>query len=86
MFYNIEYRSVIEVNTDPQRRCYNGCYAKSEVYKLPWQVIEYEVSADRVEQKLMHWRNLNEFAVKQRGACANSEYRKVNLGETLCIK
>ena len=83
MFYNIEYRSVIEVNTDPQRRCYNGCHAKSELQKLPWQVMEYEVSADRVEQKLMNWRNLNEFAVKQRGENADTEYRKVSIGETL---
>ena len=30
-------RKQIEVNTDPQRRCYDGCHAKSEMVLTDWE-------------------------------------------------
>lgn len=35
--YQIECRKKIEVNTDPQRRCYDGVHARSEMRWTEWQ-------------------------------------------------
>ncbi len=35
--YTVVVRKRVEVNTDPQRRCYNGCYFSSEMTWTPWQ-------------------------------------------------
>lgn len=34
--YTLWVRQQIEVNTDPQRRCYNGCHAKSKMVWTDW--------------------------------------------------
>lgn len=36
-------RRKVEINTDPQRRCYNGCHAKSESWWTAWEDL-FEVS------------------------------------------
>ena len=43
--FTIERRRSIEVNTDPQRRCYNGCHASSEIRWTEWDWIDLEVPA-----------------------------------------
>lgn len=35
--YRIGCRKKIEVNTDPQRRCYNGCHFSSEIVWGEWE-------------------------------------------------
>lgn len=67
-------RRQIEVNTDPQRRCYNGCHAKSELRWTEWETLEHPVP-DRVEERLAFWRDLNDYAVSQRGPSAKSEFK-----------
>lgn len=66
------------VNTDPQRRCYDGCHFSSELVWAQWEVIESQrflrPGAD-LEQRLKFWRELNEYAVSQRGENARCEYR-----------
>lgn len=62
------------VNTDPQRRCYNGCHFRSEYQWTAWETFE-RVAADRVEARLEFWRNLNNYAVSQRGEGAICEYK-----------
>lgn len=37
MSYELHIRRGIEYNTDPQRRCYNGCHASSEVVWSEWE-------------------------------------------------
>lgn len=73
--YTIEYRRQVEVNTDPQRRCYNGCHARSELRWTKWEPLNSGVPAEGVERKLAFWRDLNDYAVSQRGASARREFR-----------
>ena len=77
MTYTVEIRKYVEVNTDPHRRCYNGCHFSSEIRALPWEAIESGVRQERVEDKLRFWRELNAYAVSQRGESAKAEYRAV---------
>ncbi len=70
----IEHRALIEVNTDPQRRCYYGVHAKSGMRWTRWEELE-DVAPERVEARLKFWRELNEYAVSQRGEGAKKEFR-----------
>ena len=74
----IETRTKMEVNTDPQRRCYNGCHAKSEMRWTAWEVLDSNIPDNNVERKLKFWVELNEYAVSQRGESARKEFRVVN--------
>ena len=73
-------RTRVLVNTDPQRRCYNGCHFSSELLWTAWGVLEY-VSEDKVERKLKFWRELNDYAISQRGESARSEYKAILISE-----
>jgi hypothetical protein len=73
----IEQRKITLVNTDPQRRCYNGCYASAEYQWTHWDQIELNVPEEKVEERLTFWRELNDYAVSQRGPSAKGEYRAV---------
>lgn len=64
-------RRKILINTDPQRRCYNGCHAKSELVWSQWEVVTYNGN----EEKLTFWKELNDYAVSQRGEGARCEYK-----------
>lgn len=75
--FTIERRRSIEVNTDPQRRCYNGCHASSEIRWTEWDWIDLEVPEEKVEAKLAGWRELNDYAISQRGESARCEFRAV---------
>ena len=72
---NIESRSRQLINTDPQRRCYNGCHYSSELVWTPWEVLESEVAPERVERRLEFWREMNVIAVDGRGEGAKREHR-----------
>lgn len=75
--HSIETRRRIEVNTDPQRRCYNGCHARSELQWTEWDWIDLEVPEEKLETRLKFWRDLNDYAVSQRGESAKREFRAV---------
>lgn len=77
--FNIERSSTVEVNTDPQGRCYNGCHFSSELVGTPWEVLEHEVTEDKIERRLEFWRDLSAYAVSQRGNSAHTNYRKVEI-------
>ena len=74
---DIEVRHRREINTDPQRRCYNGCHFSSELVWTPWEVIVPDIAEEKVADALVFWRSLNDYAVSQRGESARSEYRAV---------
>ena len=76
MTHIIRMRNRIEVNTDPQRRCYNGCHFKSELRWTPWETLEF-TTAIKAEARLRFWRELNDYAVSQRGESARSEFEIV---------
>ena len=67
----IEHRKRILVNTDPQRRCYNGCHFSSELIWTEWETLESVGS----EGRLKFWQELNDGAVAARGESARSEFR-----------
>lgn len=77
MGLNLEVRRKVLVNTDPQRRCYNGAHFKSELQDTEWEVLEYDVPEDRREARLEFWQDLNDYAVSQRGKGAKREFRFV---------
>lgn len=55
----VQYRKKIEVNTDPQRRCYDGCHASSEFVWTDWRIIcTYNVKAD-AEDSMATFRRIN---------------------------
>lgn len=71
-------RRRVLVNTDPQRRCYDGAHFSSELQWTAWAVLEsmryLKPGADPVE-RLGFWRELNDFAVSQRGEGARCEFK-----------
>ena len=71
--FTIEHRRLVEVNTDPQRRCYYGVHAKSEFHWTTWEVLESNVKPERIE----FWQDLNDYAVRERGKGAKKEFRLV---------
>lgn len=73
--YTIEYRRLTIVNTDPQRRCYNGCFARSELRWTGWESLDSGVPADAIERRLAFWHRLNDYAVRDRGPSACWEFR-----------
>lgn len=75
--FNIEHRHIRTVNTDPQRRCYNGCHYSSEQVWSEWGVIEYEVPIHKVNRRMEFWQEINGYAVSQRGDSARKEFRTV---------
>ena len=75
--YTIRTRSSHLVNTDPQRRCYNGAHAKSELQWPAWWDLAYGVKEDDLERSLTFWRELNDYAISQRGEGARSEFDAV---------
>jgi len=74
----IVYRKRTLVNTDPQRRCYNGCYFSAELRWTPWEVLEsmcFLKPGTDPEGRLKFWRELNDYAVSQRGESARCEFK-----------
>lgn len=74
---NIEMRHQRMVNTDPQRRCYDGCNFSEELQWGAWDTIDFNLAEDRVEARLKFWRDLNDYAISARGEGARSEFRAV---------
>lgn len=70
------------INTDPQRRYYNGCYAKSELVWSGWVALEYCPTVEKAEERIKFWESLNEIAVEGRGESAKRQFlvEDANLG------
>lgn len=73
----IQRRRLILVNTDPQRRCYNGCHFSYDLVWTEWTDLESFIPDDRIDDRLAFWRDLNAYAVSERGIEAKAQYRKV---------
>jgi hypothetical protein len=48
-----------EENTDPQRRCYNGCHASSELVWSDWYDVVSGDDEDDVKQSLSTFQSIN---------------------------
>jgi hypothetical protein len=68
-------RQQLEVNTDPQRRCYNGCHASSELVWTSWGVLERGLTPETVDRRVAFWQELNDYAVSQRGKSARRYFK-----------
>ena len=79
--YSLMTRGCYEVNTDPQRRCYNGCHFSSEIVWTEWSEIDRLPTAEAAERKLKFWSELNDYAVSQRGEGAKREFKIVEQEE-----
>ena len=73
----IEQRSLVLVNTDPLRRCYDGCHYSSELRWTEWVAFESGIPDAQIEERLVFWRELNAYAVAARGQGALTEYRSL---------
>lgn len=62
----IQCRKKVTVNTDPQRRCYNGCNFSEEEVWTPWETIQH-VTKEKIQQALEFWRDLNSYSVSVGG-------------------
>jgi hypothetical protein len=74
-------RSKTLVCFDGLRRCYNGAFEGWEYQDGPWEMLEYDVPADRKEARLEFWKDLNDYAVSQRGEGARREFKFVEVEE-----
>ena len=72
--YTIYSRSRRVVNTDPQRRCYNGVHYKWEYQWGSWDLLVVDVKARDLSDRLRFWRELNEYAISQRGPGAMRQF------------
>lgn len=72
---NILRRRTQVVNTDPQRRCHNGCNYSEELQWSPWEVLEFDIGSQTSARRLTFWRELNDYAVSQRGEGARCEFK-----------
>lgn len=67
----VYHRKLTLVNTDTQRRCYNGCHFSSELVWTNWGVLE----SNMPESRLTFWRDLAAYAAKERGSRVATEYK-----------
>lgn len=72
MDYTIYQRRRVVVNTDPLRRCYNGCNFSEEEVWSHWEQT-HDVTEERVEASLKYWRELNDYSVSVGGT--RSEFK-----------
>lgn len=75
--YIILTRQQVEVNTDPQRRCYNGAHAKSEMQWTPWTPLGYPKTQESGEQRIKSWKEWDEGIRKLNGSKRETEYKLV---------
>jgi len=74
MLKTIQTRRRKLINTDPQRRCYNGCNYNEELTWTGWEDLDHARSDD-AENRMQWWKELNDDAVKDRGESARREFR-----------
>lgn len=56
--YWLMVRKQIEVNTDPQRRCYNGCHFSSEMVWTAWGRL-YKTTKEDGEDSIQTYKSIN---------------------------
>lgn len=75
--YSMHRRKLEIRNTDPLRRCYNGCLFSSEVVWTCWEEFDSNLTKEKAEDRLKFWTELNDYVVSQRGQSAKVEYKIV---------
>lgn len=75
--YVLQQRYKILINTDPQMRCYNGAHFSTEYQWSSWEDLESDIPSPEKELRRKWWKDLNDYAVSQRGESARKEFRIV---------
>lgn len=75
--YTLEFRS-LEHHHDG--RCFNGAYGDERYEWGDWRPLELEVPEYKIEARLAWWRDLNDYAVSQRGDSALQQFRATHTG------
>lgn len=81
MSVKIQCRKKVLFNTDPQNRCYNGCFKDLCVYWSEWEDLQTSFKTSP-EHSLKFWQELNEIAVQGRGLDAEIQYKIVENEDT----
>jgi hypothetical protein len=81
--YNIICRSRKLINTDPQRRCYNGCHYSTKLIWTKWELLDSTITSEKAELRIKFWAELNDYAVSQRGNVAKREFKIIEVPEGL---
>ena len=63
------------INTDPQRRCYNGCNYSEKLVWGPWEELCFVEEGADPQETINWWKELNDIAVRARGKEAEREFR-----------
>ncbi len=63
----LQVSKLITINTDPQRRCYNGCNFSEEKVWTSWDWLQWDVPEDKVEDRLKFWKDLHDYSVSVGG-------------------
>lgn len=59
MTFLVQSREQFEYNTDPQRRCYDGCHASSEWRWSEWSTLYSLKTEEEAAASVESWRQLN---------------------------
>jgi hypothetical protein len=73
--YLLMCRIRVFVFDDPRRRCYNGAFGAHHFEWGAWETLDRLPTAEKAEAKLKFWRELNDYAVSQRGKSARREFK-----------
>jgi hypothetical protein len=64
-------------------RCYNGAYFDAEMRWSGWETLDRLPNAEAAARKLKFWRELNDYAVSQRGEDSRREFKIVEQEEVV---
>lgn len=81
--YTVMTRAKVLVNTDPQRRCYNGAFASYRMDWGPWESLHSGLTKEKADDQLKFWIELNDYAVSQRGEDSRREFKIVPNNKTV---
>lgn len=82
----VQRRNLITYNNDPQRRCYNGCHFSTATRWTEWETVDYNVLPEKVDERLLFWRELNAYSVKQGGeVCEVRAVLSENKSDNACL-
>jgi hypothetical protein len=73
--YVLMSRKQIFVWDDPMRRCYDGAFGAHHFEWSEWEILDRLADQETADRKLKFWRELNDYAVSQRGKSALQEFK-----------
>ena len=59
MKHGVYFRKKVTVNTDPQRRCYDGCHFSSEEVWTPWELVCAYTEEDTAASSMQTFQDIN---------------------------